>query len=58
MAYNQPIHFDIPDEESKPIVKYVENSYRYLDFYECSEPSYKYPKTFSSLSINFIASVS
>lgn len=49
MAYNQPIHFDIPDEESKPIVKYVENSYRYLDFYECSEPSYKYPNGHNAL---------
>lgn len=42
MAYNKPIHFDIPDEESKPIVRYVENTYQFLDFYECSNPTYNY----------------
>ena len=42
MAYNKPIHFDIPDEESKPIVRYVENTYQFLDFYECSNPTYDY----------------
>ena len=40
MAYNNSIHFDIPDEESKPVVKYVDNNYKFLDFYECSDPRY------------------
>jgi len=40
MTYNNSIHFDIPDEESKPVVKYVDNNYKFLDFYECSDPYY------------------